>query len=249
MNFDRVAPHYRWLETVTFGSALEKSRNYWVRRVPRPKRALIVGEGNGRFLCKLLRVHPGIHVDCVDASVRMLELAHARVRRLRPDWYQFVRFIQSDVLSWSPSDSYDLVVTHFFLDCFNEKQLRSVVSKLANAARENSIWLIADFTVPLEVFARAHSMFWLRTMYAFLRVTAQLENKRLVDPRRYLESAGFARIATESFRWKMIQTEIYARTVGGASPDGAPAFPRSLTIAGEDPGMLLKVSHCGSVAH
>src|SRR5437016_5407100 len=50
MNFDRVAPHYRWLETVTFGSALEKSRNYWIRRVPRPKRALIVGEGNGRFL-------------------------------------------------------------------------------------------------------------------------------------------------------------------------------------------------------
>ena len=136
----------------------------------------------------------------------MLELARARVRRLSPDWYQFVRFIHSDVFSWSPSDSYNLVVTHFFLDCFTEKQLRSVVSKLASAARDDSIWFIADFTVPLQVFARAHAMFWLRTMYALFRVTAQLENKRLVDPRRYLESEGFARIAMESFRWNMIQT-------------------------------------------
>jgi ubiquinone/menaquinone biosynthesis C-methylase UbiE len=248
MNFDRVAPHYRRLETVTFGSALEKSRNYWVRKVSRPKRALIVGEGNGRFLCELLRVHPGIEVDCVDASLRMLEVARARVRRLHPASYRFVRFIQSDVLAWSPSDSYDLMVTHFFLDCFNEKQLRSVVSNLASAARENSIWLIADFTVPLEVFARAHAMFWLRTMYAFFRVTAQLENKRLVDPRRYLEAERFARIATETFRWKMIQTEIYARSVSGALPDGTRAFLSSLTIADDNPG-ILKAAHCGSVAH
>jgi ubiquinone/menaquinone biosynthesis C-methylase UbiE len=227
MSFDRIAPHYRWLETVAFGNALQKARNYWVNEVPRPKRALLVGEGNGRFLCELLRVYPKINVDCVDLSPHMLEVARGRLERLHPESCHFVQFLHCDILEWSPSHSYDLLVTHFFLDCFDERRLESIVEKLADAARDNSIWLIADFTIPSEMLARAHAIFWLRLMYAFFRICAQIDTKHLVDPLRYLESAGFKRISTKLSRWGMLQTALYARckqySVSGITPS---AFQR-----------------------
>jgi ubiquinone/menaquinone biosynthesis C-methylase UbiE len=223
MSFDLLAPHYRWLESIVFGNALQEARTCWISNIPRPKRTLLLGEGNGRFLCELLRVHPKIDVDCLDASERMLQLARARLERLCPESCRSVRFLHCNVLDWSSSDSYDLVVTHFFLDCFERKELESVIAKIARVARENATWLIADFTIPRGTFARAHAMLWLKTMYAFFRVSAQLNTKRLIDSRRYVESVGFARISTRVFRWRMLQADIYARCHSNARPSVEPA--------------------------
>jgi SAM-dependent methyltransferase len=107
VNFDLVAPHYRLLESIAFGNALQSARTCWIQQIPRPRRALIVGEGNGRFLCELLRAHPKIDIDCVEASGRMVALARARVRRLCAESLSTVRFFCLDVLDWSSPDSYD----------------------------------------------------------------------------------------------------------------------------------------------
>ncbi len=113
MSFDRIAPHYRWLETLAFGSTLQKARTRWIQSIDAPKRVLILGEGDGRFLCEFLRVHPGAAVDCVDASARMLERARRRVRRVLPKAVDRVRFFQEDIISWSSPRSYDLLIANF----------------------------------------------------------------------------------------------------------------------------------------
>ncbi len=59
MSFDLVAPHYCWLETVGFGSVLQKARARWIETVPQPKRVLTIGEGTGHFVRKFLHVHRG----------------------------------------------------------------------------------------------------------------------------------------------------------------------------------------------
>lgn len=123
MSFDLVAPHYRWLEAVTFGNALQRARTCWIDTIMRPKRTLIVGEGDGRFLCELVRACPKIDVDCIDASEAMLQLARARLRRTRPESFSRVHFIREDILKWSPHQSYDLLVTHFFLNCFPGREI------------------------------------------------------------------------------------------------------------------------------
>ena len=91
MSFDLLAPHYRWLETIVFGNALQKARTCWISNIPRPKRTLLLGAGNGRFLCELLQVHPD--VDCLDASERMLQLARASNACVRSRVVQCVSFI------------------------------------------------------------------------------------------------------------------------------------------------------------
>ena len=147
MSFDRLAPHYRWLETVGFGSVLQKARTRWIETVPRPERVLTVGEGTGDFLRKFVRVHRDAVVHCVDKSARMLELARLRIGPVNR-----VRFFEEDILSWTPTGFYDLLVTNFVLDCFPQNELKLIVRKLAGVATPGACWLLADFLHSQNIF-------------------------------------------------------------------------------------------------
>lgn len=217
MSFDLVAPYYRTLETIAFGNALHRARIQWLGQIPRPNRTLIIGEGNGRFLCDFLHVHPGIDVDCIDVSNRMLQLAAARVRNTHPESSANVRFLQQDILQWIPHDCYDLLVTHFFLDCFRIEQLRSIVEKLAGAAaRSMTTWLLTDFTIPHTGLARIHAKLWLQAMYFFFRVTARIKANELVDPEPLMIGAGFEPVAIKLTRWQMLRAGVYSNAPGAA---------------------------------
>jgi trans-aconitate methyltransferase len=214
VSFDLVALHYRWLETITFGNALQRARTCWIDTLARPKRTLILGEGDGRFLCELVRAYPKIDIDCIDASEAMLQLARARLRRRHPESFSRVNFIREDILKWSPRKSYDLLVTHFFLDCFPDRELQAIIAKLASAAEPGAVWLVADFTIPRKRFARAHARLWLRMMYAFFRATAGIAAKELVDPIPYLDGYGFTRASENLSRGKMLRSDVYVAAIG-----------------------------------
>jgi ubiquinone/menaquinone biosynthesis C-methylase UbiE len=217
VSFDRIAPHYRWIETLAFGNTLQRARTLWIRKIPRPKRALILGQGNGRFLCELLRAHPKIDVDCIDASPEMLRIARRRVERKCPESLLHVHFLRRDVLRWSPQASYDLLATHFFLDCFRRDQLEEIIAKLSGAASAGAVWLLADFTIPTRPLARLHALLWLCTMYAFFRATTDITANRIVDPTSFLAANRFVRTEEKSFRWRMIKSEAYVAQASSAS--------------------------------
>ena len=213
MSFDLVAPHYCWLEAIAFGNALQRARTCWIDTIARPKRTLILGEGDGRFLCELVRAYPKIDVDCIDASEAMLQLARARLRRMHPESFSRVHFVRQDILKWSPRKSYDLLVTHFFLDCFPGRELQVVIAKLASAAEPGAVWLIADFTIPRKGFARAHARLWLRLMYAFFRATTRIAANELVDPAPYLAGRGFIQTAGKLSRACMLRSDVYVAAI------------------------------------
>jgi ubiquinone/menaquinone biosynthesis C-methylase UbiE len=208
VSFDLVAPHYRWLEAIAFGNALQRARTCWIDTIAHPKRTLIFGEGDGRFLCELVRAFPKIDVDCIDASEAMLQLARARLRRTHPESFSRVHFFREDILKWTPRKSYDLLVTHFFLDCFSGGELQAIIAKLASAAEPGAVWLIADFTIPRKRFARAHAKLWLRIMYAFFRATARVAANELVDPSPYLHRHGFIQAEGKVSRGGMLRSDV-----------------------------------------
>ena len=212
MSFDLIATHYRWIETLTFGNALQRARTCWLPDIPRPKHALIVGEGNGCFLRELLRAHPKIHIDCVDASASMLQLARKRIERSSLESLDHVRFLQRDIRKWSPTHAYDLLVTHFVLDCFPKVEMQMIIAKLATAAASNAIWLLADFSVPQQPGARLHATIWIRAMYAFFRLTTRIDARTILDPAPLLIGHGFLPIKRTLSRWGMIKSELYLAT-------------------------------------
>jgi SAM-dependent methyltransferase len=211
VSFDAIAPWYRTLETIAFGNALQRARLAWLDAIGSPRRALIVGEGNGRFLAALLQRLPLIRIDCVDTSEQMLALARQHVLRTAPDQISRVAFLQHDITSWAPHDRYDLIVTHFLLDCFNTHQVGRIVAKLAQATAPNATWLLAEFRIPEAGFARNHARAWLAIMYRFFRVVARIEACDLVDPSPFLRAEGFVLERQLLFRFRMLKSEVWQR--------------------------------------
>jgi ubiquinone/menaquinone biosynthesis C-methylase UbiE len=213
VSFDSIAPAYRTLETIAFGGDLQRARVACLGEIGAPRRALIIGEGNGRFLCKLLRRHEQVEVDCVDASGRMLKLARQRLERRLPADATRVHFIHQNITSWSPPEaSYDLIATHFFLDCFAGDRLADVVAKLSRAATSSATWLLADFCLPTGGFARIRARLWLAAMYRFFHFTAGIEARELEDPSPFLRTAGFALVSQHLFGCGMVKSEIWRNT-------------------------------------
>ncbi|MEY2563666.1 MAG: hypothetical protein QOH88_1859 [Verrucomicrobiota bacterium] len=172
-----------------------------------------MGEGDGRFLVELLRLHPEVEVDCIDASARMLHLARKRVKEQFGDGGGRVRFQHQDINSWNHTDcEYDLIVTHFVLDCFPASALGGIIKKLARAATDNATWLLADFSVPRESVPRLRARAWLAAMYLFFRITARIQARELIDTTPFMQSQGFALARQFLFRAGMLKSEIWRRT-------------------------------------
>jgi ubiquinone/menaquinone biosynthesis C-methylase UbiE len=211
VSFDSVARSYRVLETIAFGNALQRARTRWIAALPKARRALIGGEGDGRFISELLGAQPDLEIDCVDASAKMLALAEQSLRKTYPAALARVRFIHEDILKWSPNGPYDLLVTHFFLDCFDAPEVKRVVEKLARAAAPRAVWLVADFATPESGLGKLHAQIWLRVMYLFFRMTAGLQTRELVDASANIRAQGFVCREREVSRFGMLKSEMWVR--------------------------------------
>jgi SAM-dependent methyltransferase len=164
-------------------------------------------------LCELIRAHPEIEVDCIDASERMLRLARDRVERELPGGTDRIRFLQHDITSrWPAEHQFDLIVTHFFLDCFPENRVAEIVAKLSHAAAVDATWLLADFCIPAGGLARLRAGLWLIAMYRFFQLTAGIEGMELVDPSPFLRAAGFDLARQHLFRNGMLKSELWRKT-------------------------------------
>jgi SAM-dependent methyltransferase len=174
LNCDPIARWYRWLEYAAFGGALRRRREAFLFELGNPKKVLVLGDGDGRFLQVFTALYPEARVDAVDSSERMVELARARVPS--------ATFHLADAREFVFEHEYDLAVAHFFFDCFEEGELRALLSRI----RAKS-WLVSEF--------RNTRWSWpiLRGLYFFFRLTTGLRVTSLPDYRRVLEKLGFRR--------------------------------------------------------
>ena len=211
MSFDWLAPHYRWMELVLAGDKLQQCRTAFLSPDLRATNVMIVGEGNGRFLVECRRVFSAAHIVCVDASQRMLQAARGRLME-----HGFnttgVEFVHADALSWRPPKAgFDLIVTHFFLDCFRLDQLQSVLNALAWGAGPRAKWLLADFQIPERGWRRRRAQLIHRLMYAFFRVVARLPAQQLTEPDALLREQGFIRRKRQVMNWGLLRSDLWER--------------------------------------
>jgi ubiquinone/menaquinone biosynthesis C-methylase UbiE len=210
-NFDWLAAHYRWMEWLLAGTKLQRCRAAFLPAIPAPRRALVAGQGHGPFVEALLRAHPDVHCTCVDLSVRMLETAKARLRAVGLDDAR-VQFVHADVLEWKPDGEYDLIVTHFILDCFRPDQLARVLSNLSAAAAPGARWLVADFQEPERGLARWRARAILEMMYLFFRWATGLPASELAPPDRLLAGHGFVLSQRRIFEWGLLHSDLWIRS-------------------------------------
>lgn len=197
MDCDGIAPWYRWLEYAGFGRALELRRRAFLSEVANTRRVLAIGDGDGRALTALLAAAPNVCVDYIDESARMLELARIRAGT------EHVNYRCEDARTAPlPAAEYDLIVTHFFLDCFDKTDLEPLIARLADAATPQARWLISEF--------RGNG--WLvRALYLFFRIATGLHTRRLVDHHPLLQRQGFRLTRSESAWRGLLASELWVK--------------------------------------
>jgi len=210
-DFDRLAPYYGWMERLLAGRKLQRCRAAFLPAIPPPRRALVAGQGHGAFVAELLRVHPQVRCTCVDSSSVMLQAARARLRQDGLDDAR-AEFIQADLLDWAaPEAEFDLIVTHFFLDCFRPEQLERLMPKLSGAAAPKACWLLADFQEPASGPARWRARAIIELMYVFFRWATALPASQLTPPDPLLARYGFILGQRRTFDWGLLHSDLWIR--------------------------------------
>src|SRR5579875_2284307 len=113
-DFDRVAHIYRWAEYLTLGPLLQQTRAAHMAKLAACRHALLFGEGDGRFLARLLSRNPQVRATVVDLSEAMLQILRKRCGRALPTAAARLRTFAGSALEAEIPPSTDLVVTHFF---------------------------------------------------------------------------------------------------------------------------------------
>jgi len=206
-DFDGVARAYRWLEYASLGPLLERSRECHLARLRDCRRALILGDGDGRFTARLLANVPEITVEAVDLSAVMLGLLHQRCASTRDR----LRTFQQDALTFTPVNRPDLVVTHFFLDCLTQPEVDALITGLTPRLTSDALWLVSDFRIPPGAL-RWPAWMYIRALYFAFRILTGLRTTRLPDHAAVFERCGFTRIATQRRMFGILTSEVWQRT-------------------------------------
>lgn len=209
MNFDRLAPVYRGMERMMAGGLLQRCRTAFLAEAAGRRRALLLGEGPGRFLVELLRTQPDLEITCVERSPAMIRAATVQARRGRLNLSR-VRFESADALAWvPPAGGFDLIASHFFLDCFPPAELAQLVRQIGSWATANARWLLADFQIPARGWRRLRATAVHRLMYAFFRAATGLPADRLTPPDPFLQAAGFRLKERRHFNFGLLHSDLW----------------------------------------
>jgi ubiquinone/menaquinone biosynthesis C-methylase UbiE len=117
-----------------------------------------------------------------------------------------VSYHHADALKFPlPPRTYDLIVSHFFFDCFEERDARALIERVTQAAKPRAQWLVSEFRQP-----RWAGLF-LRGLYLFFRITTGLKTSSLTDHRPLLAEKGFRLVRAETSRFGLLASELWAR--------------------------------------
>lgn len=198
-DFDRIAWIYDSLARLVFGKSITEAQTAFLEEIPENADVLIVGGGTGWILKALDELDKSINVVFVDLSAKMVNKAKQRApfKNLEVTFnagsYEHVYGL------------YDVIITNFFLDVFDEKTVPNVIKTLRFRLKAGGYWLITDFV--------KGAGWWqdilISIMYRFFRITTKLEGKRLLNFDVWLKKNGLSEAISRKFHHGMIKSSIY----------------------------------------
>jgi hypothetical protein len=206
-DFGRLAGLYRWMEWASFGPCLQMCRCAWLDHLAGCRRALAFGEGDGRFTARLLRANRHITLNAIDASPAMLAAllrgAGEDAARVQPQ--------VADARLWQPQGRvYDLVISHFFLDCLNAEEVRTLAREVRPALDTGAMWVISEFAIPAGRFGRFFAQPLIAALYWAFGLLTGLRVRRLPDYAAGLRESGFELTRRRTWLGGLLTSELWS---------------------------------------
>jgi ubiquinone/menaquinone biosynthesis C-methylase UbiE len=206
-NFDRLAVLYRWMEWITFGPWLKWCRVAWLNQLAGCRHALVLGDGDGRFTGRLLCANPLVSIHAVDASPAMLKALAGRAGKNAAR----VQTQVADARLWQPEGSaYDLVVTHFFLDCLTADEVRSLAARVRGMLEDGALWVVSEFAVPPNRFGRWVARPLVSALYWVFGCLTGLRVRCLPDHAGALRDADFTLKQRRTWLGGLLTSELWS---------------------------------------
>lgn len=214
-NFDRIAAIYRWGEYLSLGPLLQRTRTRLLNELGNPRHALVLGDGDGRFLVQLLLRYPQCTAVAADISAAMLDKLRRRCLQSVPNAATRLTTLQCSALEIDlppdPERKPDLVVTHFLLDCFAQPDVDALITRIASRLAPGTLWLVSDFALPANALLRPFARLYVASLYAAFRLLTGLRVNQLPDPQSVLQRNGLRRISRSTLLGGLLYTELWQR--------------------------------------
>lgn len=204
-NYDNSAVFYDQLSRLIFGDALVKAQVYLLRMVPPNSSVLIVGGGTGWILEELSAIHySGLQITYVEISSQMTALARKRHIGINK-----VTFINDAIEHTALDTLYDVVITPFLLDSFNEDTLQKTFSHMHRQLKLKGLWLCTDFQITGSLWQKL----MLKTMYVLFKVVCRIETLKMPNIEAQFIKHGYRPITSKTFygdfmiskRWEKVR--------------------------------------------
>ena len=192
---------------MSFGPWLGRCRNAQLAHLAGARHALLLGDGDGRFLTRLLAANPTLTADVVDSSQAMLTLLERRLHR--SDFQHRIRLHHADALHWNPARSYDLIVSHFFLDCFFPHELEQLFDSILPRALPGAHWVISEFAIPHNPFAAWFARGIIGGLYQAFGWTTGLRVRSLPDYAGALSRRGLTLSQCQSYLAGLLRSQLW----------------------------------------
>ncbi len=141
----------------------------------------------------------------------MIELARKRIERMGEAYSARTQYRCTQVDQFEPAETYDLIATHFFLDCFSTAEVESVIERIASWAAPRAKWLVSEFAQPADPVARLWTGAVIRSLYGAFRLTTGLRVTQLPDYRPAITRAGFVLRKQEHALGGLLVSELWER--------------------------------------
>ena len=189
--FDRLASAYPFLEHFLFGSKLQEMRCVYLPQLADCQDILLIGEGTGLFLEKLLMVNPKAKVTVIDQSAKMIKRARGRVagHDLHRVTFQTVAFE-----NFRSANQFDAVCTFFFWDCFQKDRIREMLPLMHRCMKTEGLWVEVDFVEDQRggLPSRIWDYFLLRFLYGFFGWATGIEARWVEEIEPLAKENGFS---------------------------------------------------------
>ncbi len=177
-SFNTIAPCYDSLAFLVFGNRIKLAPLYFLPRLKEPSKILVIGGGTGAILKALRRHFPHTPITFLEPSEQMM--VRARKRSVSN-----VTFVSQTLADFNTAHQFDLILTPFVLDVFNESELPPAIEKVKAMLNPGGHWLHSDFY-------QGENLWWqrwlIRSMYKFFKVFAGLKQQKLLDFDHYFSA-------------------------------------------------------------
>ena len=184
-----------------FGNTMKASKLNLLSEIRDGDRVLILGGGTGWFLQKIVELN-NVKVDFVEKSKQMIAIAK---QRSIPD----VTFINEDFTKSDLKDEYDIIISCYFFDLFQGKQLKEVIDKVIQLLSHDGRLLYADFSSGQKGIKNVFHQIFLFSMIGFFKVTTQLRINKLSDLVKEIENKGFRIVKRNKYYFNIIESNVF----------------------------------------